>query len=905
MSLEQIKLPVNGLDDRDAFAIDPEHAPNLRNVRADEEKIVRGPGAVEFAAEPTLASGFGFRVGAIAAPAATGSQTITHNLGATPVGLIVFGSLTRLTGTVTDDLRWTFGFTNGTTTRQVGMSSEDAKATSNTGRRRSASIIAVPTFAGGGVLAEATFTSWTSTSFTINWTTVTGTASEGLTFIIFGGGSIAANVLQWNTGTSTGNVAVTGAGFQPNTVIHIHAGPGTTSPDTATHGHFGIGAMTASDQWAHAVSSQDAQGNTTTKRWRRSDACLIGMTNAGAEDFQGARQSLDADGFTVNFSNAPASNTTIYSLVLAGISTNLGIFEAASGTEPFLQEETGIGFVPQVLFMVGNANDSPESHGIIRMGAGDGTTQGVHDVWDRDNVTTSETARVRDNRFVWTVQAPDTTDQAAQLFSFDSDGFTLNWIERNSAIYPTTTIPYWAAALSSITSAGTVRNLPQAWFAGTTERILMLTHTTAFVYNSATGVFDGTAEAYAGMTATQRFGIANTLDTLAYSARGLTVGGAQTIRAYDGTSFSNLITTGTNHSANILLAFNDRIVSADVNVAGVVNPTQARWCVNGNVNDWSGAGSGTLEIIETSNAPLTGGFVLGERAYFTKAREIIELIATGSLTPVFRQETKVSGVGCIARHSIAQGDNFMFFLGPDSVYYFDGSNLRDVGRATQSGTPRSVMRQLKPLIDYNNTDEIQGVVLAAASEYWLQVGTDIFVYDYLRDRWFRDQQSSISAMGVIRVGNQVTTDIDASEFMLVAGPSRLTWRVDPSLNTFRGEPFNAYFETKDFQAQRQFFVQGGVVNRPALGEMNSLYRVDFRTDADAVVEVGVSIDRGSTWETEEVTANGHGYGAFFIEKAFEHVRFRFRSDDATDFAILAFAQVEFEGSGVAYPGTLA
>jgi len=143
--------------------------------------------------------------------------------------------------------------------------------------------------------------------------------------------------------------------------------------------------------------------------------------------------------------------------------------------------------------------------------------------------------------------------------------------------------------------------------------------------------------------------------------------------------------------------------------------------VNGNVNDWSGTGSGALEIIETSQDPLITGFVLGDRAFLAKRRELIELIWTGTLSPVFGTLSRVRGMGVLAPHSVGLAEQVAFWLGPDDIYMFDGSTLTAVGER--------VYNTITSLIDYNNLDVIQGAVYTPDSQYHLVVPPYKFVYD--------------------------------------------------------------------------------------------------------------------------------------------------------------------------------
>mgnify|MGYP001586841533 CR=1 FL=1 len=434
----------------------------------------------------------------------------------------------------------------------------------------------------------------------------------------------------------------------------------------------------------------------------------------------------------------------------------------------------------------------------------------------------------------------------------------------------------WAAAPAS---PGTPRSFAQVHFVSPTERLLMLTHTKAFRWDTATSAWVDLSEAYTG-AASQRFSVANTQDRAVWSQ------GTNNIRNYNGSTVSQLV----NHAARTLLAFNDRVISVYTNEGDGEHPARIRWSVNAVITDWTGLGSGSLEVIETSNAPLTGGFVLGERAYLTKAREIIELIATGSLSPVFRQETRISGTGMIARHSFGAAEYFGFFLGPDDVYLWDGASLRPVGAA--------VYKTITALLDYATLDTVQGVVHTTDSEYWLIVSETaeggVFIYDYRADRWYRDHWPNVRALGIFRTGDTLTADIDQSEFVILGDSNAKTVRINPAAAAYDGVAIDSYFETRDMPA-RSF---AGRETRVALDRLNTCYRVSGV--ATAQTEIGLSNDQGATYTTQTVdqTADHEQVKGFFVQP-YQRLRIRMRNNSVNAWAVKGALEYEWVMSGVA------
>ena len=892
-----IGLPIKGLDDHDSIELDELHVPNLRNVRSDRSRIVAAPGGILMAPVPIPASGAsaGVIVGSFTKATVTGVQAITHSLGATPGALILWTNAEPQGTAGSDNFFAAYGITDSTTSRSICGVSKDDEGTTNTSRRYAAKALTVVRW-GESLQYECDWSAWTSTTFSLNWTT-NNTDLDTIYYMLIGGAGLSAKVLEWTFSTTSGNQAVTGVGFAPQIVLHFFNS--LTATGSSADNRYGVGAMVSSTaQWTASGADRDAEGISSCSRVHSSASAISMAPFSGTTpSYTAACVSLDADGFTVNWSIAPASAFLGASLCLAGLgNVKVGSFAKSTASAPVDQAVTGVGFEPTAVgFVQSERTASASAAGGVHQGFGASNVSGTGAISgaSEDGVSVSDTTTNGRTSAAVINHKGGGTNLIATLKSVDTDGFTLNWTANDTEA---DTIFYFALRFSTsvMSEVGVIRNYGDLIVGGATptEKLIMLTSKSAFVYAASTpttGIWNSTAEAYTG-TVVQRFSIANSTDAT-YGAVAAWSQGTNNLRYYNGTIFGALITAGTNHAARTLLAFNNRIVSVRPLVAGVDLKTQIRWSVNGDFANWSGAGSGTLEVVETSNQPLTGGFVLGSRCYLTRAREVIELIATGSLTPVFIAEPRVSGIGCIATHSIAAGDVYAFFLGPDEVYQWDGSQLRAVGGRTYN--------TITQYVDYQNLDQIQGVVYRPNAEYWLLVPPYIFIYDYRRDIWYWDDSRSYEAIGSLEVADVFTGDIDHSEFIVIGDSSVQTIRADPSLNTYLGAPIDSYFETKDFTPLTTLRNgQYGV----SYDAYNSAWRFWFRSTPNTVYEVGISNDKGLTYPTlQTVTANAAGVGIAFFDKAFGVVRFRVRSQAGSAYSVQGPMQYEWTPTGVMLP----
>lgn len=102
----------------------------------------------------------------------------------------------------------------------------------------------------------------------------------------------------FTSSASTGNQSVSGVGFSPRFVFFF-VGVGNSSTLT-----FGLGVMTASDQWAWGAHSTDTDSGGAAAL--STSACLIRANTAGTTLLEGSFVSMDSDGFTVNWTTAEA-----------------------------------------------------------------------------------------------------------------------------------------------------------------------------------------------------------------------------------------------------------------------------------------------------------------------------------------------------------------------------------------------------------------------------------------------------------------------------------------------------------------------------------------------------------------------------------------------------------------------
>lgn len=376
------------------------------------------------------------KVGSFTKIGATGTQSIT-GVGFTPKAIIFWttGSASA-SGTWQSHVFSTLGFTTGPTNSfAVAATSEDAIATSNTGRRMAAKAITNSNTGGSAAEYEADLASFDADGFTLNWT-LNAPRNPVINYLALGGSDITgAKVVNWTTPTAVGNKAVIGAGFSPDLVLHTSAGD-LTALGSAVQAYTNLGIMNKhGQQWANGAAMEDARSPANTGRGQQTDACIaIANTDGTAFQQQAHFVSMDADGFTTNFSNIASVASQVISLCLKGVSSKIGAFAKTTAAAPAAQSITRTGFTPKAVLFSDQrfaASGIPQINAFWGVGAYDGISQRSATSIDADAVNPTLVDSIFYSDAVigpggHSNSVPITTTKGAAA-SLDTDGFSLSF----------------------------------------------------------------------------------------------------------------------------------------------------------------------------------------------------------------------------------------------------------------------------------------------------------------------------------------------------------------------------------------------------------------------------------------------------------------------------------------------
>lgn len=374
-----------------------------------------------------------YKQGTLLSPTATGNQVLS-GFGFTPK-LVVFFATRQTAEGFSAGGGISFGAAVSSSQRKaVAVAMDDNVTTTNTGRRQANLAIAILDNGTPTVEAEADLVSLDTDGFTLNWTTVDASNQYIVHYLALGGSDLTnVKVGEFNAPTATGNSAVSGVGFEPDTILLFGVSDDVALPSNATHASLSFGAASSTTaRCANAIRNRDGVTTSQLGRYQSQSKCYTAMTNDGTGTRAAADLvSFDADGFTLNWSIAPTVADKVFYVALKGAHFKVGTETQKTSTGT--KATTGVGFPPDLLLVwsVGSPNLLAEDAtgakltlGAAVRGGSEGCvwTGGVDAVSTTDENKSSVTTKV-----LRMAASPSTVEAEADLSSFDADGFTLDW----------------------------------------------------------------------------------------------------------------------------------------------------------------------------------------------------------------------------------------------------------------------------------------------------------------------------------------------------------------------------------------------------------------------------------------------------------------------------------------------
>lgn len=414
------------------------------------------------------------KVGSILQKTSTGQQAYT-GLGFQPKILIFFGNTSTADGNGTGT-SFNFGVATSSTDRRcMSINGSDAATRAITYFKNTVCYATFDNDLFATKLAEADFVSMDADGFTLDWTTADSNARI-VNYIAIGGDSVTnVKTGQETARTTAGTKATTGVGFQPDGMLFFAPGSNTAATVEGAQTHQSFIGWASSTSARGFVGQRDIDGAVESSRQQQTNG-VIAFTNSADSAAFADLNSLDADGFTLNWTTPAVGAHYFYWVALKGVSIKAGSFNQATSTGN--QATTGVGFKPSSLIVQSFCNTSTTSvvsHKRWSFGAGSsssargcvwaGSTHAASPAVRKNNLD-----RTKIIKLMTEASGGPTVDAAADLVTMDADGFTVNWTTVDAtarqilylAIGPYSALPAIKTGVGSLGfKAGGVQEVPK------------------------------------------------------------------------------------------------------------------------------------------------------------------------------------------------------------------------------------------------------------------------------------------------------------------------------------------------------------------------------------------------------------------------------------------------------------
>ncbi len=210
-------------------------------------------------------------------------------------------------------------------------------------------------------------------------------------------------------------------------------GNNLTADGSAANATFILGlAISSSSRAAATIQGVDAVDPTDATRTITNAKCYVYNNSSDSVIIDADVVSMDADGFTINITTTNGTAHIVNYVALGGSDiTNVAIKEFTTKTSTGSQAYTGVGFKPDMLFvMSSSATSSPLSNGTGMLGIGFGTgasNRGAVGLRIGSGVSTQIDEKTQKTDKIIDVTNGGASFLSADLTSLDNDGFTLNY----------------------------------------------------------------------------------------------------------------------------------------------------------------------------------------------------------------------------------------------------------------------------------------------------------------------------------------------------------------------------------------------------------------------------------------------------------------------------------------------
>ena len=382
------------------------------------------------------------KVGTFTGRATNGDVSVT-GVGFTPLVVLITSATTTNFDTFTDAIYVQLGISTGTTaatqwTQNIGAK-WDGVATFNLVTRRGLrtdEVLSDITADFGFANMLGDLKSFDVDGFTVTFAALAGSAND-YNYLAIGGSGVSVKIGTATWPTATGNQAVTGVGFEPDLLL-LSAGGEFIGAETATTPGlaWSLGWVDESGNQAVSCFHEAAGSPNGAHRYQRGDKCVAILdSTTGAVAGEAEFVSFDADGFTVNWTDAHSAASSFTYLAMAGVRSYAGTLTQPSATGDQLISGVPISPLAVLFQSVGAAASASVATG-TRYSLGFGSPSYNGGTWAGDNDGTNFAGRRTVGKLSNTASiihaspsgtAAGTVEAEAAVSAVGDGSFTLDW----------------------------------------------------------------------------------------------------------------------------------------------------------------------------------------------------------------------------------------------------------------------------------------------------------------------------------------------------------------------------------------------------------------------------------------------------------------------------------------------
>jgi hypothetical protein len=410
----------------------------IRVVRASDSKQAFAQPLFNDAARPAP---FLSKIGSFTNPSTTGNLAVT-GVGFRPRAIITW--ITPISNAWGTDAQFSIGVGTTGAAGYSAFAGQNGVATSVEERRMVGSDVAGLIQYTGTALCEGTLTSLDADGFTINWTTANATAFTFHYLALGGHRLMQASVAGHTQKATIGTLAVTGTAFKPDCIFTIADVSSLNTTGVTSVLMLGA-ADNSGNEWAQYNYAANGVTTTNAGRSQRTDCCIYGTGNTLGVAYKATLQSMDANGFTLNWTTTDGNTTRQFlTLCLKGGGYQVGAWNkstAAAPTTDTISGLTGTGttLTPASVFATTwshAASTSGQTGMRVTIGASDGTNYHTAGATDKHGSTTGSVVRKFGSTNETLIVADNdtgTSEAVGMLGTFAAGSFQASWPTTNNS----------------------------------------------------------------------------------------------------------------------------------------------------------------------------------------------------------------------------------------------------------------------------------------------------------------------------------------------------------------------------------------------------------------------------------------------------------------------------------------